>query len=208
MIDKRKENGKNLVDFELVAQRTTRTAMTLIKGGIEKNKALEYAMKMTAERHVLIDGVLVNNSTFPMADAKKLTERSQFVAKEFEKVWEDHFNKEKLSVPGKDVPSESRFDAPFGKKGDLKYYKEDLVIRPYMSGLYYLTDKNSGLPVMTPDGDYVIISQMDFVDPEGSVQSAIQNKEDIMETIMKQNKNAKILQLSESLKINKMVNNK
>ena len=94
------------------------------------------------------------------------------------------------------------------KKGDLKYYKEDLVIRPYMSGLYYLTDKNSGLPVMTPDGDYVIISQMDFVDPEGSVQSAIQNKEDIMETIMKQNKNNKILQLSESLKINKMVNNK
>ena len=76
------------VDFELVAQRTTRTAMTLIKGGISKNKALEYAMKMTAERHVLIDGVLVNNSTFPMADAKKLTERSQFVAKEFEKVWE------------------------------------------------------------------------------------------------------------------------
>ena len=89
-----------------------------------------------------------------------------------------------------------------------KYYKEDLVIRPYMSGLYYLTDKNSGLPVMTPDGDYVIISQMDFVDAEGSVQSAIQNKEDIMETIMKQNKNNKILQLSESLKINKMVNNK
>ena len=61
---------------------------------------------------------------------------------------------------------------------------------------------------MTPDGDYVIISQMDFVDAEGSVQSAIQNKEDIMETIMKQNKNSKILQLSESLKINKMVNNK
>ena len=196
------------VDFELVAQRATRTAMTLIKGGIEKNKALEYAMKMTAERHILIDGVLVNNSTFPMADAKKLTERSQFVAKEFERVWEDHFNKEKLSVPGKDVPSESTIDAPFGKKGDLKYYKEDLVIRPYMSGLYYLTDKNSGLPVMTPDGNYVIISQMDFVDPEGSVQSAIQNKEDIMETIMKQNKNNKILQLSESLKINKMVNNK
>ena len=77
-----------------------------------------------------------------------------------------------------------------------------------MSGLYYLTDKNSGLPVMTPDGDYVIISQMDFVDAEGSVQSAIQNKEDIMETIIKQNKNNKILQLSESLKINKMVNNK
>ena len=61
---------------------------------------------------------------------------------------------------------------------------------------------------MTPDGDYVIISQMDFVDPEGSVQSAIQNKEDIMETIKTQNVNNKILQLKESFKINKMVNNK
>ena len=61
---------------------------------------------------------------------------------------------------------------------------------------------------MTPDGDYVIISQMDFVDPDGSVQSAIQNKEDIMETIKTQNVNNKILQLKESLKINKMVNNK
>ena len=77
-----------------------------------------------------------------------------------------------------------------------------------MSGLYYLTDKNSGLPVMTPDGDYVIISQMDFVDPDGSVQSAIQNKEDIMETIKTQNVNNKILQLKESLKINKRVNKK
>ena len=194
------------VDFELVAQRTTKTAMTLIKGGINKDDAMAYAMKEVAQRHVLIDGVLVNNSTFPMADAQKLTERSQFVSKEFEKVWEDHFNKNKLSVEGKDVPSESTIDFPFGKKGDLKYYKEDLVIRPYMSGLYYLTDKNSGLPVLTPDGEYVIVSQMDFVDPEGSIAKAIVHKTDVLEIISKQNTNAKVLQLIESLKIKKKVN--
>ena len=86
------------------------------------------------------------------------------------------------------------------RKGDLKYYAEDLVVRPFKSGLLVLTDKNSQLPVMTPDGNFVIVSTGDFID--GSIEDMMKADKD-MKILLENSANQKKLLLNEQIKVNK-----
>ena len=185
------------VDMSLVSQRATMTATTMIKAGMKKEDAIKFAIDEVASRHTLVDGVLVNNSSFPMADAKKLTEKSQSIAKKFENVW-----MEKYKEQGKLEGWFNEGDIPLvaDRKGDLKYYKEDLVMRPFKSGLLVLTEKGSQLPVMTPDGNFVIVSTGDFMD--GSVEEMLMNDKK-MKVIIENAANQKKLLLNEQKKVNK-----
>jgi hypothetical protein len=183
--------------MSLVSQRATMTATTMIKAGMKKEDAIKFAIDEVASRHTLVDGVLVNNSSFPMADAKKLTEKSQSIAKKFENVW-----MEKYKEQGKLEGWFNEGDIPLvaDRKGDLKYYKEDLVMRPFKSGLLVLTEKGSQLPVMTPDGNFVIVSTGDFMD--GSVEEMLMNDKK-MKVIIENAANQKKLLLNEQKKVNK-----
>ena len=76
----------------------------------------------------------------------------------------------------------------------------DLVVRPFKSGLLVLTDKNSQLPVMTPNGDFVIVSTGDFMD--GSIEDMMKADKD-MKIILENAANQKKLLLNEQIKVNK-----
>jgi hypothetical protein len=185
------------VDMSFVSQRATMTAISMMSAGMKKEDAIKFGINEVASRHVLVDGVLVNNSSFPMANTDILTEKSQFVAKQFEKVWMEKYKEE-----GKLEGWFNEGDIPLvaDRKGDLKYYKEDLVVRPYKSGLLVLTEKDSTLPVLTPNGDFVIISTGDFT--EGSIDEWMKKDNDFK--ILNSNAaNRKKLLLLEQLKINK-----
>ena len=185
------------VDMTFVSQRATMTAVTMMKAGMNKEDAIKFAIEEVATRHTLIDGVLINNSAFPAADPTKLTEKSQAISKKFETVW-----MEKYKEDGKLEGFFNEGDIPLVKdrKGDLKYYAEDLVVRPFKSGLLVLTDKNSQLPVMTPDGNFVIVSTGDFID--GSIEDMMKADKD-MKILLENSANQKKLLLNEQIKVNK-----
>jgi len=189
------------VDMSLVSQRATMTAMTMMKAGMKKEDAIKFAIEEVSTRHTLVDGVLVNNSSFPAADPTKLTEKSRAIAKKFEIVW-----MEKYKEAGKLDGFFNEGDIPLveDRKGDLKYYAEDLVVRPFKSGLLVLTDKNSQLPVMTPNGDFVIVSTGDFMD--GSIEDMMKADKD-MKIILENAANQKKLLLNEQIKVNKWTKN-
>jgi hypothetical protein len=164
---------------------------------MNKEDAIKFAIEEVSTRHTLVDGVLVNNSSFPAADPTKLTEKSRAIAKKFEIVW-----MEKYKEAGKLDGFFNEGDIPLveDRKGDLKYYAEDLVVRPFKSGLLVLTDKNSQLPVMTPNGDFVIVSTGDFMD--GSIEDMMKADKD-MKIILENAANQKKLLLNEQIKVNK-----
>ena len=75
-----------------------------------------------------------------------------------------------------------------------------MVVRPFKSGLLVLTDKSSQLPVLTPNGDFVIISTGDFTD--GSIDELMKKDKDFK--ILNENAvNQKNLLLIEQIKVNK-----
>ena len=63
-----------------------------------------------------------------------------------------------------------------------------------------LTDKNSQLPVMTPDGNFVIVSTGDFID--GSIEDMMKADKD-MKILLENSANQKKLLLNEQIKVNK-----
>ena len=185
------------VDMSLVQQRATMTAATMMSAGMKKEDAIKFAINEVVSRHTLVDGVLVNNSSFPLANSKILTEKSQLIAKKFENVW-----MQKYKEDGKLEGWFNEGDIPLvaDRKGDLKHYAEDLVVRPFKSGLLVLTDKGSQLPVLTPNGDFVIISTGDFID--GSIDEMLKKDKDFK--ILNENAvNQKNLLLIEQIKVNK-----
>ena len=185
------------VDMSLVSQRATMTAVTMMKAGMRKEDAIKFAIEEVSTRHTLVDGVLINNSSFPAADPTKLTEKSRAIAKKFETVWMEKYKEE-----GKLEGWFNEGDIPLvaDRKGDLKYYADDLVVRPFKSGLLVLTDKNSQLPVLTPDGNFVIVSTGDFMD--GSVEEMMINDKK-MKIIIENANNQKKLLLNTQKKVNK-----
>jgi hypothetical protein len=185
------------VDMSLVSQRATMTAVTMMKAGMRKEDAIKFAIEEVSTRHTLVDGVLINNSSFPAADPTKLTEKSRAIAKKFETVWMEKYKEE-----GKLEGWFNEGDIPLvaDRKGDLKYYADDLVVRPFKSGLLVLTDKNSQLPVLTPDGNFVIVSTGDFMD--GSVEEMMINDKK-MKIIIENANNQKKLMLNTQKKVNK-----
>ena len=184
------------VDMTLIQQRATMTATAMVSAGMKKEDAIKFAIAEVASRHTLVDGVLINNSSFPEADANKLTEKSQAIAKKFEIVW-----MEKYKELGKLDGWFNEGDIPLVKdrKGDLKYYAEDLVMRPFKSGLLVLTEKDSQLPVMTPDGQFVIVGTGDFID--GSIEEMMKKDKD-MKILIENSALQKKNQLTEQLKVN------
>jgi hypothetical protein len=184
------------VDMTLIQQRATMTATAMVSAGMKKEDAIKFAIAEVASRHTLVDGVLINNSSFPEADANKLTEKSQAIAKKFEIVW-----MEKYKELGKLDGWFNEGDIPLVKdrKGDLKYYAEDLVMRPFKSGLLVLTEKDSQLPVMTPDGQFVIVGTGDFID--GSIEEMMKKDKD-MKILIENSSLQKKNQLTEQLKVN------
>ena len=185
------------VDMSLVQQRATMTAATMMSAGMKKEDAIKFGINEVVSRHTLVDGVLVNNSSFPLANSEILTEKSQLIAKKFENVW-----MQKYKEDGKLEGWFNEGDIPLvaDRKGDLKHYAEDLVVRPFKSGLLVLTDKGSQLPVLTPNGDFVIISTGDFTD--GSIDELLKKDKDFK--ILNSNAaNTKKLLMLEQLKINK-----
>jgi len=189
------------VDMSLVSQRATMTAVTMMKAGMRKEDAIKFAIEEVSTRHTLVDGVLINNSSFPAADPTKLTEKSRAIAKKFETVWMEKYKEE-----GKLEGWFNEGDIPLvaDRKGDLKYYADDLVVRPFKSGLLVLTDKNSQLPVLTPDGNFVIVSTGDFMD--GSVEEMMINDKK-MKIIIENANNQKKLLLNTQKKVNKWTKN-
>ena len=183
--------------MSLVSQRATMTAVTMMKAGMKKEDAIKFAIEEVASRHTLVDGVLINNSSFPAADPTALTEKSRAIAKKFETVWMEKYKEE-----GKLEGWFNEGDIPLvaDRKGDLKYYAEDLVVRPFKSGLLVLTDKNSQLPVLTPDGNFVIVSTGDFMD--GSVEEMMK-KDKKMKVMLENSNNQKKLLLNTQKKVNK-----
>jgi len=185
------------VDMTLVTQRATSTASAMIAAGMKKEEAIKFAIEEVATRHTLIDGVLVNNSAFPDANPDKLSAKSQEIAKKFESVWIDEYKKlEKLDgwFNQGDIPLVQ------DRKGDLKYYADDLVMRPFKSGLLVLTEKDSQLPVMTPNGNFVIVSTGDFID--GNVEDMMK-KDKRMKVLIENAATQKKNQSIENLKVNK-----
>ena len=185
------------VDMSLVQQRATMTAATMMSAGMKKEDAIKFGINEVVSRHTLVDGVLVNNSSFPLANSEILTEKSQLIAKKFENVW-----MQKYKEDGKLEGWFNEGDIPLvaDRKGDLKHYAEDLVVRPFKSGLLVLTDKSSQLPVLTPNGDFVIISTGDFTD--GSIDELMKKDKDFK--ILNENAvNQKNLLLIEQIKVNK-----
>ena len=183
------------VDMTLIQQRATMTATAMVSAGMKKEDAIKFAIAEVASRHTLVDGVLINNSSFPEADANKLTEKSQAIAKKFEIVW-----MEKYKELGKLDGWFNEGDIPLVKdrKGDLKYYAEDLVMRPFKSGLLVLTEKDSQLPVMTPDGQFVVVGTGDFID--GSIEEMMKKDKD-MKILIENSSLQKKNQLTEQLKV-------
>ena len=179
----------------LIQQRATMTATAMVSAGMKKEDAIKFAIAEVASRHTLVDGVLINNSSFPEADANKLTEKSQAIAKKFEIVW-----MEKYKELGKLDGWFNEGDIPLVKdrKGDLKYYAEDLVMRPFKSGLLVLTEKDSQLPVMTPDGQFVVVGTGDFID--GSIEEMMKKDKD-MKILIENSALQKKNQLTEQLKV-------
>jgi uncharacterized protein YfkK (UPF0435 family) len=185
------------VDMTLVTQRATSTASAMIAAGMKKEEAIKFAIEEVATRHTLINGVLVNNSAFPDANPDKLSAKSQEIAKKFESVWIDEYKKlEKLDgwFNQGDIPLVQ------DRKGDLKYYADDLVMRPFKSGLLVLTEKDSQLPVMTPNGNFVIVSTGDFID--GNVEDMMK-KDKRMKVLIENAATQKKNQSIENLKVNK-----
>ena len=71
------------------------TAMTMYKAGSMKlEDAVNYGIEEVVSRHTLIDGVMVNNSSFPNVSRQTFTENSRYVSKQFEKVWMDKYKDE------------------------------------------------------------------------------------------------------------------
>ena len=185
------------VDMTLVTQRATSTASAMIAAGMKKEEAIKFAIEEVATRHTLINGVLVNNSAFPDANPDKLSAKSQEIAKKFESVWIDEYKK-----LGKLDGWFNQGDIPLvqDRKGDLKYYADDLVMRPFKSGLLVLTEKDSQLPVMTPNGNFVIVSTGDFID--GNVEDMMK-KDKRMKVLIENAATQKKNQSIENLKVNK-----
>ena len=42
-------------------------------------------------------------------------------------------------------------------------------MRPFKSGFFVLTEKDNGLPVTTPDGEFVVLSTKDFIMDDGKI---------------------------------------
>jgi hypothetical protein len=190
------------VDMSVLQQRAEMTAMTMYKSGANNlEDSVEWAIKEVVSRHTLVDGTMVNNSSFPNVSSETLTDNSRFVAKAFAKVWEDKYRAE-----GRDdnMLEEGAFN-PFkaNDRGDLKYYPDELVMRPFKSGLFILTDKTSGLPVTTPSLDYVILSTKDFIHADGKLANAPRAAGDT-DILLKNASMMKDLQISLQTKINKV----
>ena len=188
--------------MSVLQQRAEMTAMTMYKSGANNlEDSVEWAIKEVVSRHTLVDGTMVNNSSFPNVSSETLTDNSRFVAKAFAKVWEDKYRAE-----GRDdnMLEEGAFN-PFkaNDRGDLKYYPDELVMRPFKSGLFILTDKTSGLPVTTPSLDYVILSTKDFIHADGKLANAPRAAGDT-DILLKNASMMKDLQISLQTKINKV----
>ena len=191
------------VNMSMLQQRAIMTAMTMYKSGSMKlEDAVKYGIEEVVSRHTLIDGVMVNNSSFPNVSRQTFTENSRYVAKQFAKVWEDKYRAE-----GKlDGFFEEGSLNPFkeNERGQLKHYAKDLVMRPFKSGFFVLTEKDNGLPVTTPDGDFVVLSTKDFIMDDGKLAKSIKNKNEL-NVIIKNSEMMKELNLDIQSKVNKKV---
>ena len=191
------------VNMSMLQQRAIMTAMTMYKSGSMKlEDAVTYGINEVVSRHTLIDGVMVNNSSFPNVSRQTFTENSRYVAKQFAKVWEDKYKAE-----GKlDGFFEEGSLNPFkeNERGQLKHYAKDLVMRPFKSGFFVLTEKDNGLPVTTPDGNCVVLSTKDFILDDGKLAKSKYNKDELS-TILKNSEIMKKLNSDVQSKVNKKV---
>ena len=193
------------VNMSMLQQRATMTAMTMYKSGsMNLEDSIAYGIKEVVSRHTLIDGVMVNNSSFPNVSRQTFTENSRYVAKQFAKVWEDKYRAE-----GKvnDWNLEEGAFNPFkeNERGELKHYAKDLVMRPFKSGFFVLTEKDNGLPVTTPEGDFVVLSTKDFIMDDGKLAKSKLNKKEL-DIFTKNSEMMKKLNLNAQALINKEIN--
>ena len=193
------------VNMSMLQQRATMTAMTMYKSGsMNLEDSIAYGIEEVVSRHTLIDGVMVNNSSFPNVSRQTFTENSRYVSKQFAKVWEDKYRAE-----GKvnDWNLEEGAFNPFkeNERGELKHYAKDLVMRPFKSGFFVLTEKDNGLPVTTPEGDFVVLSTKDFIMDDGKLAKSKLNKKEL-DIFTKNSEIMKKLNLNAQALVNKEIN--
>jgi hypothetical protein len=189
------------VNMSMLQQRAIMTAMTMYKSGSMKlEDAVKYGIEEVVSRHTLIDGVMVNNSSFPNVSRQTFTENSRYVAKQFAKVWMDKYKDEGRLDSFFEEGAFNPFKA--NESGQLKHYAKDLVMRPFKSGFFVLTEKDNGLPVTTPDGDFVVLSTKDFIMDDGKLAESKLNKKDL-NIILKNSEMMKELNLDVQSKVNK-----
>ena len=191
------------VNMSMLQQRAIMTAMTMYKSGSMKlEDAVKYGIEEVVSRHTLIDGVMVNNSSFPNVSRQTFTENSRYVAKQFAKVWMDKYKDEGRLDSFFEEGAFNPFKA--NESGQLKHYAKDLVMRPFKSGFFVLTEKDNGLPVTTPDGDFVVLSTKDFIMDDGKLAKSKLNKKEL-NVILKNSEMMKELNLDIQSKVNKKV---
>ena len=192
------------VNMSMLQQRAIMTAMTMYKSGSMKlEDAVAYGIEEVVSRHTLIDGVMVNNSSFPNVSRQTFTENSRYVSKQFEKVWMDKYKDEGRLDSFFEEGSFNPFKA--NESGQLKHYAKDLVMRPFKSGFFVLTEKDNGLPVTTPDGDFVVLSTKDFIMDDGKIAKSKINKKEL-DIFTKNAEMMKKLNLDIQTNVNKKAN--